>query len=55
MSKSRYVKLNGTFRDDFLAQEALYQGAVLSHLLFITVLEGLSTEIWSGHSELPYA
>ena len=45
------VRVNGTFSDDFLVQVELYQGLVLSPLLFFIVLEALSREIRSGWPE----
>ena len=42
-----YVRVKGTFSNDFLAQVGLRQGSVLSLLLFIIVLEVLSREVRS--------
>ena len=45
------VRVNWTFSVDFMLQIRLYEGSVLSPLLFIIVLETLSKEIRSGCSE----
>ena len=45
------VRANWTFSVDFMLQIRLYEGSVLSPLLFIIVLETLSKEIRSGCSE----
>ena len=50
------VIVNGAFSLDFLVQVGLYQGSVLSPLLFIIVQEAPSREIKSGcPNELFYA
>ena len=46
-----YVRVNGTFSDDFLVQVGSHQDSVLSLLLFIIVLEALSREIRPGCPE----
>ena len=45
------VRINSDFSDDFLLKVGLHQRSVLSPLLFIIVLEALSSEIRSGCPE----
>lgn len=45
------VKVNETFSDNFTVYVGLYQGSVLSPLVFISVLEALSKEIRSRCTE----
>ena len=50
------VKVNNTVGEKFNVEVAVHQGSVLSHLLFIMVLEALSKECRSGLSwEMLYA
>ena len=50
LSQSR-VRVNGSFKDNFMVQEGLDQGSVLNPLQFIIVLEALSREMRSRYSK----
>lgn len=50
------MRLNGSFKDDFMVQEGSHQGLVLNPLLIIIALQTLSREMRSRYSkELLYA